>query len=107
MKKLILIAALAATAAHAEFKTGNDLLADLNDSSYFRQGIALGYIMGAHDTGTGVTHCAPATVTAGQVQDMVKRHLDAVPSARHLSADSHVTYVLSKAWPCPKRGSGV
>ena len=32
MKKLLLIAALACTSAHAEFKTGNKLLEDMNST---------------------------------------------------------------------------
>lgn len=104
MKKLIAIAALLCGTAHAEFYTGNDLLKDFNGDLAGKM-LGIGYVMGVYDTTQGVVHCPPNNVTAGQVQDMVKAQLDARPDLRHLSADSHVTYVLKRAWPCKKGAS--
>ena len=107
MKRLVLALAMLSGAAHAEFMSGNELLSRMSEtSSYFHQGTAMGYIMGVYDATLGTTHCPPPNVTAGQIFDMVKQNLTAAPAARHLSADSFVTYSLSKAWPC-KKGSGV
>lgn len=105
MKHLILTVALCATSAQAEFVDGNKLLADMNGSG-MRQMAAIGYIMGVADALTSVTVCMPPTVTAGQVHDMVKNHLEANPQTRHLTGDSLVSHVLTRVWPCQRRGSG-
>lgn len=106
MKRLIIIAALCAGAAHAEFKSGNTLLAQIKGDNidYIH---ANGYVIGVYDTLQGVTHCAPAGVTAGQVTDMVKRYLEASPETRHNSADRLIGIVLRDVWPCAKKGTGV
>ena len=64
---------------------------------------AIGYITGVFDTLRSVTHCAPAAVTAGQVAELVRGHLEAAPSVRHLTADQHVGYVLKSTWPCAEQ----
>lgn len=107
MKKLILALALTTPLAHAEFRTGNKLLDEMTGESTYSKGVALGYIMGVTDSGGGTNHCPPATVTAGQLQDMVKNTLSDVPAIRHMPADAIVYYVLNKAWPCAKKGGGV
>ena len=88
---------------HAEFKDGNRLLSQLNSTGMEYMN-ALGYVTGVADTLYGVTHCAPANVTAGQITDMVRNYLENVPATRHHSADRHVHHVLKSAWPCPERG---
>ncbi len=107
-KRLIFIAALACSSAQADFKDGNRLLAQLqsNTSDYVN---ALGYITGVADALRGVTHCPPNNVTAGQLADMVKQHLEAVPGVRHYAADLHISHVMKAAWPCAaaKPGKGV
>lgn len=105
MKKLLLAAALMCGAAHAEFYTGNDLLAKLN-GDFGDKMVGMGYVMGVFDVARGVEHCPPDNITAGQVRDMVKNHLEATPSTRHFVADVQVRYVLKSAWPC-KKGTGV
>lgn len=105
MKKLLLVAALMCGAAHAEFFTGNDLLGKLN-GDFGDKMVAMGYVIGVFDTTRSEAHCPPENVTAGQVRDMVKNHLEAMPTIRHLSADVQVRYVLNRAWPCAKKGSG-
>jgi hypothetical protein len=106
MKKLIAIAALMCGTAHAEFYTGNDLLAKMQSSNSDERIHALGYVMGVFDVGAGVVQCAPENVTAGQARDMVRNYLDNTPATRHLNAEAQVRYVLSTAWPCPKRNKG-
>ena len=107
MKKLLILAALCGS-AHAEFLTGNTLLQKLNGSA-IESMVGLGYVMGVFDAAQGVEHCPPDHVTAGQVKDMVKLHLENTPSTRHFVADVQVRYVLGKAWPCAdkKKGAGV
>ena len=106
MKKLLLATALMCGAAHAEFYTGNDLLSKQQSSSTVDNMVALGYVMGVFDATRGEAHCPPDNVTAGQVKDMVRNHLEATPSTRHYVADMQVRYVLNRAWPCAKKGSG-
>ena len=106
MKKLILIAALASSVAHAEFYTGNELLAKIEATNTVDSMLGLGYVMGVFDTARGVEHCPPDSITAGQVRDMVRQHLVNSPSIRHITADLQVRYVLKNAWPCPKKNNG-
>jgi len=93
--------------AHAEFKTGNELLSDLNSPDTFLKGLSLGYIMGVADLGYGVIHCPPETVTAGQLRDMVRNYLTNTPAERHLSADTVINRVLRSTWPCKPSGRGI
>ena len=93
---------MTALTAHAEFKDGNNLLNQIKGDTYDYVH-AVGYITGVSDATRGVTHCPPSNVSAGQITDMVRLHLESVPSVRHLTADTHVTYVLKKAWPCAEQ----
>ena len=97
--------ALCAT-AQAEFKDGNKLYSDLT-GNHGAQMLALGYITGVADALGGVTHCAPANVTAGQIFDMTKQYLEENPSLRHFTADLIVSRVLGRTWPCPKKGNAL
>ncbi len=106
MRKLALIAALVCGTAHAEFMTGNDLMGRFNGND-IQQMVALGYVMGVFDATMDATHCPPANVTAGQVQDIVKNHLIATPATRHYAADAQVRYILGKTWPCAKKGTSL
>lgn len=106
MKKLIIGLMFMPSLAMAEFKTGNQLLDNLNSTSVVENMVALGYIMGVADTTRGSLHCGPAEATAGQMQDMVKKHLQGTPELRHYTADVIVTYVLKKAWPCKSSNPG-
>lgn len=106
MKKLIAIAALMCGTAHAEFFSGNELLSRLNSESTYDRGVAMGYVIGVHDTGRGAVHCSPEAATGGQVRDIVKASLEASPELRHLSADSLIGHTLKKVWPCPKKTGG-
>ena len=103
MKKLLLALALAAGAAQAgSFWDGNKLYNKLN-GSIFEQGQALGYIMGVADAGESVSICAPNNVTAGQMHDIMKNYLESTPAVRHLAADSIISVVLGRVWPCDKK----
>lgn len=92
------------TTASAGFYTGNDLFERLNDPD--RVYLGMGYIAGVSDLGSGDYHCAPESVTLGQVRDMVTQYLRTNPSNRHMSAALLVTYTLMEQWPCPKKKGG-
>lgn len=111
MKRALAAAALVAlcATAHAEFKDGNKLLADLNGTGSVLPAVGLGYVMGVVDAYGGITHCPPENVTAGQIRDMVRNFLENTPSIRHLPANDIVGHVVKKAWPCAetRKGTGV
>jgi hypothetical protein len=98
---LTCIALAAVTSAHAEFLTGNDLLAKLSDKTdTVPYSMALGYVSGVHDAGRSVAHCSPSTVTVGQVGDMTRLFLERTPTTREKSADVLVLAMLKAVWPC-------
>lgn len=104
MKRLLILAALLAGSAHAEFKTGNKLLSQINgDLADYAN--AVGYVTGVYDTLQSITHCPPGGVTAGQITDMVKNYLETNPEMRHNTADRIIGAVLKRAWPCAERGN--
>jgi len=105
-KAIYVLAMLASVSAHAEFRTGNKLLEQMNGTPMEKM-LSLGYVMGVSDTLQGATVCPPETLTAGQASDMVKKYLEDNPSVRHLAGDAIVNRVLSSVWPCAKRGGGV
>lgn len=101
MKKLITAAALfLSLTAHAEFYSGNDLLAKLTSESVVDRSVGHGYILGAFDSLNNFNHCAPKNVTGGQVRDMVISFLRDNPADRHHTADQVVHHVLKHSWPC-------
>lgn len=102
MKRLIAtVTLLMASAAHAEFLSGNDLSKWLGDEKLAPA--ATGYIIGAADTLHGIIHCRPQSVTAQQVIEIVRKNIQLYPERLHLSADSVVTEALKQLWPCPDR----
>jgi hypothetical protein len=109
MKKLLAIAALLCTSAHAQpssiLYTGQDLFNRFTTDRPF----VLAYIAGVADSQSGVTICIPAgQVTLGQMGDMVRQSLERLPSERHMAADIYVQVTLSNRWPCNnRRGGGV
>lgn len=100
------IALLAASHSHAAFLSGNDLLTRINSDDGVLQGVALGYVIGVHDTSHSALHCSPAGISAGQVRDMVKIWLRDRPATRHLAADGLITDMLQAVWPCPNSKGG-
>lgn len=107
MKKVLMSAVLLACAStHAEFRSGNKLLSQMNGTQS-EQMVSLGYVMGVADALYGATTCPPENMTAGQAYDMVKKYLEDNPAVRHLAGDAIVNRVLSSVWPCARRGNGV
>ena len=100
---LILAAALP---AHAQFRTGNQLLTEIQEPASYRSGLAMGYIMGVTDAGNGVNFCPPSNATAGQISDMVRNRLFDTPAIRHLPADIIIYSILEPVWPCANKRSG-
>lgn len=104
MNRLLICAAIvAATSARAEFMDGNKLLEQLQSTSAVTNGVGIGYILGVHDATRGDRHCSPASISAGQLKDMVTSALLRIPEKRHFMADVIVASVLSIEWPCPKK----
>jgi hypothetical protein len=107
MRALLLTTALLCGGAHAQFLTGNDLLARINSDIAYDRGLSMGFIIGVYDATLTIEHCPPPNVTAGQVRDMVSKSLNSGAAARHLPAEAFVVYTPGTAWPCPKKGKGV
>lgn len=108
MKKLLIALLIVPAVSHAAFRTGNDLLSEMNASDSFSRGLALGYVMASADMARGVWFCPPVDgggITAGQIQDMVKSYLIANPSIRNRSADGIMIEVLKSWYPC-RNGRG-
>lgn len=106
-KHLIALALVSAGMAHAEFRDGNGLLADLQSDYVENRMYGMGYIIGIADMGRGFVNCMPANATAGQLRDMVKNYLENTPAERHQTADIIVNRVLKAVWPCAKRGNSL
>lgn len=105
MKKLILIAALAASPAYAQFYSGNDLLEKLNDTNPAQRMFALGYVAAVIDTVIDVQVCPPDQIQVGQVRDIVHRWLQNNPDKRQFTASSIVIHALKQSWPCKTQPS--
>lgn len=106
MKKLMIALALCSGVAHAEFKDGNKLLADMNSEYQSIRSVALGYVMGVADSYHGVLQCAPPNATSGQMNDMVHNYLTNRPVERSKTADQIIIHVLKSVWPCDSRRGG-
>lgn len=98
----ILLAALLATSAHADFKSGNELLDNINHDNYYNKGHALGYISGVIDGYSGIFICPPGAITGGQAQDIVKNYLVQNPSLRHQGASGLIYNAMVEFFPCKK-----
>lgn len=105
--KRFLILLLIAGSAHAEFKDGNQLYAQMTNGDNNDWFNAIGYVTGVSDAQRGTISCPQANVTAGQLFDMVKNYLGNTPAIRHLPADGIIGYVMGKSWPCAKKGSSL
>lgn len=100
MKKLIAILLFTPMMAHAEFESGNTLLAKLDSANTMDRMFALGYILGVVDAYMNVYICPPANVTAGQINDMVRNYITNIPATRNRSADTLINEALRQVWPC-------
>ena len=98
----VLLAALLATSAHADFKNGNDILNNINNDNYYNKGHSMGYIMGLLDAYSNIFICPPSELTGGQAQDIVKNYLVQNPATRHQGASGLVYSALVEFFPCKK-----
>ena len=103
MKKLLIGLVMVASAAHAEFYSGNELLSRMQSSEQVDRMLAMGYIAGVVDSFNGIIMCAPPTITLGQTLDIVKLSMITKPQNRHYSADSLIVLALKEVWPCPTK----
>ena len=103
MKKTLAFLMMIPSLANAEFFTGNQLLEKIQDREVWGKMQALGYIQGVADAYMNVSYCPPIGVTAGQINDMVKNHLESNPATRNRTADLIIRDVLKAAWPCQNR----
>lgn len=92
--------------ANAEFFTGNGLLSLLQSNNTADKIQAIGYIQGVFDAHSNATICAPANVTAGQINDMIKNYLENNPAIRNRTADVIIRDALKGIWPCANRNPG-
>ncbi|WP_396190082.1 Rap1a/Tai family immunity protein [Flavobacterium sp.] len=106
VKHLAVAAMLVCTGAQAQthFKTGNELLQEMTSEESAERMLALGYLAGTFDVVAGTEFCPPKNINLGQVRDLVRKHLELHPEARHLVGSAHVTVALERVWPCRKKG---
>jgi len=86
------------TGALAEFLSGANLLQVLKT----KPELAIGYIVGVHDSGNGLHHCAGNTVKLDEVLELSHQYLESL-TAENLgkySADVILSVVYKKTWPC-------
>jgi len=104
MKKLVFLALMAPFFVNAEFYSGNEIKSRCNESKgSFLEGLCYGYITGVIDSHSSVFVCPPATVTAQQAVDMVRKYITENPAQLHKSADTIVTMAIAKDFPCKKK----
>jgi hypothetical protein len=106
MKNIItLIIALVTFNASAEFVSGAQLLEMMNGTP-IEQSIAMGYVIGATDAGTGEVVCLSNSVTPKQIYDASKKFIEMNIEHGAKSADSFVLGMLTRAFPCDKKQKG-
>ena len=107
MKYSLLLCALLAIPAQAQMADGNKLYSELQKSANnnLAWGFAYGYVGGVFDANTGVSFCAPSEVTLGQATAMTEKFLAENPAIRHFAASAIIVHVLSRVWPCAKKGT--
>lgn len=93
--------------AWAQFYSGNELLQRMDANESTHQMLALGYVAGVVDVTRGEYHCAPNSVTLGQVRDLTHNAIRKDPATRHLNGSVLVTLVLMEVWPCEKKGNNL
>lgn len=107
MKKLIsglTLCALTTVHANAAFFSGNDLYSRMTSEDDGKVIMALGFVVGVHDSFEGEFICTGNNVTAGQLRDVVKKYLAENPAKRDTGAVVLTTVALGRAFPCPKKG---
>lgn len=112
MKKT-LVALLITLSSNAFAYTGNTLFSDLRSSRVENRLSAIMYIGGVvagfqaaeslYAQQIVPTICMPNSVTAEQLNDLVKNQLEINPETRHLLALHHIVYMLRQTFPCSKK----
>jgi len=106
MKALLASLMFVCTSVSAMYENGNKLLNDMEGTTTAKM-YALGYIVGVADAyGTADLLCIPATVTKGQLNDVVHISLRSNPSLRNLPADLLVLTALGSYWECEEKPKG-
>jgi len=89
--------------AQAEFLNGTFLLQIMEK----KPEMAIGYILGVHDSSNGVHHCSAGKVTPGQViveaTDGMKKL--SPKTLNEYTADTILNVIYKRAWPCPNPNS--
>jgi len=105
-KWILLVALLVAQGVQAAtvYYTGNALLAYCEGDGV-GESLCRTYIMGVLDaskdkTWSGVPYCKPGSVTGGQLQKIVVKHMNEYPEDLHLAAHSLVQNAVLEAFPC-------
>jgi hypothetical protein len=100
---LMIVAAMIAGPARAEFVTGNDLYTKCNSNAPEDKFWCLGFVTGVADTlpqGPKGIVCPGPNVTAGQFYDVVVKDLRDHPAMRDLPASFFAGAALGLAFPC-------
>ncbi len=100
---IALFFSLVSISTAAGFLDGNKLLSDMNSETYSGKAIALGYVIGVHDSFDTLLFCTPENASQGQMRDVVKKYIENNPSSRHKSADILIVNALKQDFPCPKK----
>lgn len=108
MRLLALVAVLVAlppvSLAHAQYKSGNELLSDCEAQGTPPYAYCAGYITAIADTTfwhDNRVFCLPEEVTVGQLVRVVVQHMNQYPAGLHMLASPQVEGALSTAFPCP------
>ncbi len=64
--------------------------------------MAMGFIIGVHDVHQGTLVCAPADLKAGDLIEIVRKHLNSVSGKWNQSAHRLVTEALTSVFPCKR-----
>jgi len=69
--------------------------------------VAIGYIVGVHDTTNGLHHCAKTKASVDEVLKLALDHLVSLSGELldKYSADAILAVAFKKQWPCPNRNS--
>lgn len=107
MRKLFLTGAMfvvVSGAARAEFFTGNDLYSKMTSTNVVEQAQSLGYVMGVYDAYVHIHFCPKEQgITAGQILDLSRQALAAMPATRHQQAYLLLRETFKAVWPCGTR----
>jgi Rap1a immunity proteins len=87
--------------AVAGFKNGNSLHESCKALDRYSEGVCIGYVMGVADTLQTISGgCQFDRVQAGQIRDVVEKHLADHPAKRHYAADTTVMALLIENFGC-------